>query len=237
MRRSAPLLAVAALWLAAAVVNVAWLRADNTPPPWDQAWHLSWSLMYRAMLDRWPLLTAWSGVAHASTYYPPFFHLCAAFVMGKCGILQSAWPGLSTQGVGALTNLAFMGVLLFATYGLAARCYGPAAGVFAAFLVAVYPILSGESRLVLLEYPLTALVALTLALLMASEGLTHPVWIWPLGIAAGLGMATKWSFAFVVLWPLIFAAADGARRAWAADDAEAAKRFAFNLLAVGVGCC
>ncbi|MBI5831040.1 MAG: glycosyltransferase family 39 protein [Armatimonadetes bacterium] len=232
-RRIAPLLAVLALWLLGTATLVAWLKADNFPPAWDVAWHTSWSLTYRAAFDHQSLFGKLSTLASASHYYPPLVHACGAWLLGLFGTLSPNWPGLSTADVVVLTNIGFMGLMLFGTYAAANRLYGARAGVVAAFLVLTYPILAGQSRLFLLDYPLTGLAAVVMALLLASRGLTHRGWVWPLGLALGLAVLCKWSFAFLVFWPLAVALGQGWLRLRSGDDAELTPtRLIFNVGAV-----
>jgi 4-amino-4-deoxy-L-arabinose transferase-like glycosyltransferase len=236
LRRMAPVVAVLALWALGAWHIVTWLRLDNTPPPWDSAWHLGYGLVYGAYLDRLSLVDAWAGLGATSTYYPPFVHFCAALCWRLCGTVQSAWPGLSTADLGTLANLFFLALLLGGTYALGARCYGRRAGVLAAFLALCYPVLAAHSRLFLLDFPLTGLMAATLAVLAASRGLTNKVWIWPLGMLASAAMWTKWSFATLFLAPFAMALAEGVRRFRAGDDPELTRqRLGFNIAVVLAG--
>lgn len=235
-RRTAPLLAVLGLWVWGTATLLAWLRADNFPPAWDVAWHTSWSLYYRAAFDSQGLFGKLVTMASASHYYPPLVHACGAWLLGAFGTLTPNWPGLSTADVVVLSNIGFMGLLLYGTYAAGCRVYGPRAGLAAAFLALTYPILGAHSRLFLLDYPLTGLAAVVMALLLASEGLTNRFWVWPLGLVIGLAMLCKWSFGVLVFWPLIMAAATGVNRVRASGDPELTPlRLVFNVVAVLVG--
>lgn len=232
-RRVAPLTVVLLLWWLCAENNLSWLQVDNTPPAWDTAVHLTHSLYYYAYLTRMNLADALAGLGVTSVYYPPLVHLAGAVCFRLFGALPPGIPGLETADVAALANLFFLAVLLFSTYAIAARLYGKGAGVTAAFLVAVYPILAGQSRDFLLDYPLAALTTATMALLLYSSGLTHPVWVWPLGLAAGAALACKWSFPFIAAAPFALALRDGLRRLRAGSRPDLTPvRFGFNLAVV-----
>lgn len=233
VRRVVPLLVVLALWSYVGGINLRWLAVDTTPPSWDPAVHLSHSLYYYAYLTRMSFADAWAGLGATSHYYPPLVHFLGALCYLRYGLIQPTIPGFSSADVAVMTNLAMLLILVFSVYALAHRLYGPGAGVLAAFLVAVYPILAGESRLFLLDYPLTALTALSLALLVASNGLTHPFYVWPLGLAVGAAMWCKWSFAFIFVVPFLLALRVGWRRLRTGEDPLLTPvRFGFNLVVV-----
>lgn len=212
LARALPLWGVVALWLAAGSTTVAWLRADTTPPSWDPAVHLSWSLLYVAYLEQLPPSEALAGIAATSDYYPPLVHVAAALVLRRHGALEPDLPGLSTADLATLANLGFLLLLLLSVFALANRFHGPLAGLVAAFLASCYPILAGHTRTLLLDFPLTALVTWYLALLAASRGLTHRGWPWLAGLAAGAGMLCKWSFAPLVAAPTVVALVHGWQR-------------------------
>ncbi len=235
-RRIAPLLAVLALWVVGCAVNLTWLRRDHTPPSWDPSVHLSYSLSYYAYLTRLPFGDAWAGLGLTSLYYPPLVHTVGAVCYVLFGVIQPAVAGLETADVPVLGNFLFMGLLLFSTYALAARWYGTRAGLMAALLVACYPIFAAQSRLCLLDYPLAALTVTVMALLVASEGLTHPFWVWPLGVAAGAALWCKWSFLFLFFPPLALSLSDGLRRLRVRAQPELTPvRLGFNLAVVVAG--
>ncbi|MCC7494620.1 MAG: phospholipid carrier-dependent glycosyltransferase [Fimbriimonadaceae bacterium] len=234
--RCAPLLVVFLIWLLSAATNLAWLRADNTPPAWDSAVHLTHSTYYYAYLTQWSFADALGGLGLTSKYYPPLTHLLGALAWMRYGVVQPTLPGLTADDIPVLANLLWMAVLLFSTYSLAARWHGQAAGLLAATLVACYPILTGQSRLFLLDYPLTALTALTFALLVASRGLTHPLLVWPLGLAAGAAFLCKWSFLLLIAPALVLALREGWQRLRAGDNPDLTRvRLVFNLVVVLAG--
>ncbi len=236
LQRSAPLLVVVVIWLLGSWLSLEWLRADNTPPSWDPSVHLSHALYYYAYLTRLPFAEAWRGLGWTSLYYPPLVHTLGALTYVWFDPLEPTVPGLSPADLPVLVNLALSLPLLLSTYYLARRFYGVEAGLLAALLVACYPILSGQSRLFLLDYPLACLTVTAMALLVASEGLTHPVWVWPLGVVAGAALWCKWAFVFIFVPPLVVAFVDGVRQLRSGDDeALTVVRFVFNVVVVLAG--
>lgn len=233
LRRALPWLVVLVIWLLAGWTTLAWLQIDNTPPSWDPSVHLTHALHYWAYLTRLPLPEAYAGLALTSLYYPPLVHTAGAVAYMAYGVIQPAIHGLTTADVPVLVNLAFMGLLLYGTYSLAARNYGEQAGMLAALLVACYPILAGQSRLYLLDYPLAACTVAAMALLAASRNLTHPLWVWPLGVMSGAALLCKWSFLFLFVPPLLLAVAAGWRLV--RDGEVPLARFVFNVVVVVAG--
>ena len=77
-------------------------------------------------------------------------------------------------------------------------------------LVAYYPLLIWLSRVTLIDYWLTALVALALWLLLETDGFQNRRMTLLFGVVSGIGMLTKWTFAaFLVPPALLFL-----RRRW-----------------------
>jgi len=236
MRRVMPWLVVLVIWLLAGWTTLAWLQIDTTPPSWDPSVHLTHALYYWAYLTRLPLAEAYAGLGLTSLYYPPLVHVAGAAAFGVWGVIQPAIQSLTTADVPVLANLLFMGLLLYGTYSLAARSYGDQAGMLAALLVACYPILAGQSRLYLLDYPLAACTVAAMALLAASRNLTHPIWVWPLGVMAGVALLCKWSFLFLFAPPLALALVNGWRLMKSGEEPGLTLvRFVFNVVVVIAG--
>lgn len=188
------------LWVWHGVQNLFWLRLDSFPPAWDQAVHLTYSLTYYRLFQH-----SWSeglvAAAVVSDYYPPLVHLAAMPFLALSGV-PSRWAGLSSNEVAALSNLLFFAALILSTYGLGQQLWGRRAGAFAAFLVSFYPLLFVLSRELLLDFPLTALTALSMYLLLRTDDFRNRPYALAFGLAYGLALLTKWSFFFLTLGPL-----------------------------------
>jgi len=188
------------LWLWHGVQNLFWLRLDSLPPAWDQAVHLTYSLMYYRLFQH-----SWSdglvAAAVVSDYYPPLVHLAAVPFLALSGV-PSRWTGLSSSEVAGLSNLLFFAVLIFSTYGLGRHLWNRPTGVFAACLVSFYPLLFVLSRELLLDFPLTALTALSLYLLLRTNDFRNRPYALAFGLAYGLALLTKWAFFVISLGPL-----------------------------------
>lgn len=222
-----------ALWLFHVLVNALWLYLDNYPPAWDSAHHLSMTLRWLAFWQA-PSLDGIKAVAAASSYSPLSYWLILPFysLFGR------------SADVAVLANGAlWLGVLLWATYGLGRQVATPRAGLLAAALVSFYPLVVALQRDFLLDVALTAMVALSLWLLLRCGCFDHRGRAVALGLALGLGTLVKWPFPFFLGAPFLAALYLVARRGgWsrrrlinlglglAVAGGLAAARFLFNWL-------
>jgi hypothetical protein len=164
-----------------AASHLAWAAADGRPPAWDQAVHLEAALRCARVLGR----GEWSRVLSISAFYPPLGH-CAA------GLLHRL-VGPSPLAAVAVTQMALATAVL-ATYTIGARLGSAAAGLAAAGLLAGYTQVVLHSRTFMLDLPLTAIVALTVAVLLRTDGFTRRGWCVVAGLLGGLGLLTKWTY-------------------------------------------
>lgn len=227
-----PLL-LGALWVFHFGLNAVWLYLDNYPPTWDSAHHLTMTLRWLAFWQA-PSLAGIKPVAAASSYAPLPYWLILPF-----------YPLFgSSADVAVLANGAiWLGVLLLATYGLGRKVASPQAGLLAAALVSLYPLVSALQRDFFLDIGLTAMVALSLWLLLRCGSFDRRGQAVILGIVLGLGTLVKWPFPFFVGAPVL-AALYGLthRNGWsrerlinlglclAAAAVLTAARFLFNVL-------
>src|SRR3990172_471697 len=176
------------------VNNIIWLKYDTLPPIWDQAGHLTKSYDYFKAIEHldsnilYKLLTI-------SNFYPPLFYI-------------SSYPFYKILGTssdsGCLTNSIFLILLIFSTYGIANNLYGKRAGILSALLVSTYNVVSTHSRQYLLEMSLISTVTLTIYFLLKSNTFKERRYSIAFGIAAGIGMLTRWNFLFFVFPALIY---------------------------------
>jgi hypothetical protein len=181
-----PICGLLAFVLLVGTGHLLWAAGDGRPPSWDRAGHLERALLCARFLRE----GAWRQILDLSPYYPPLTHCAAGLLhrlLGPSHLVALLW----IQGC--------LGLLVFATYGIGARLGSAAAGVAAALLVAGYPEIFLESRVFMLDVPLTAVVALTVLALLRSEGFTHRFWSLVAGMLGGLGLLTKWTYPFFLL--------------------------------------
>ncbi len=174
--------------------TIVWLAIDTLPPAWDQATHLSLGLDYLSVFLT-PSITIFQRIFGISSYYPPLFHIS----MIPCFVLF----GVSGDS-GTLINIFYLGILIFATYGIGKALYSRYAGLLAAFVVSMYPFILYVSRTCLIDLALTSLVTLGMYFLIKSEKFSRLSYSILFGIICGLGMLTKWTFLFFVLPATLF---------------------------------
>src|SRR3990170_8215155 len=82
--------------------------------------------------------------------------------------------------------------------------YGKRAGILSALLVSTYNVVSTHSRQYLLEMSLISTVTLTIYFLLKSNTFKERRYSIAFGIAAGIGMLTRWNFLFFVFPVIIY---------------------------------
>lgn len=174
--------------------NIIWLKYDTLPPIWDQAGHLVKSYDYFKAIEHLDSNILYK-LLNISNFYPPLFYI-------------SSYPfykilGMSSDS-GCLTNSIFLILLIFSTYGIANNLYGKRAGILSALLVSTYNVVSTHSRQYLLEMSLISMVTLTIYFLLKSNTFKERRYSIAFGIAAGIGMLTRWNFLFFVFPVIIY---------------------------------
>ena len=201
---------VLALTALFALANWHWLRANVVTYGWDRLDHLITSLVYRDTLSQVTPRSLLAALAY-SDYYPPLVHYGAVALYSLFGVDEDVAP---------MVNVFYMVILLGATFWIAARWrmqqlagslpnafIGTSVfwtGALAAALLGLFPIVFAMSRYLYLDFALTALVALDLALLIGSARFARR---WPslgFGLVLGLAFWVKWTAAAFVIGPLIY---------------------------------
>jgi 4-amino-4-deoxy-L-arabinose transferase-like glycosyltransferase len=187
------------LWLSHVVANYAWLKVDTRPPFWDMAAHAIQTIYFSSLRP----ISNFSTALHEwfmSSQYPPLVHWLAA------PLAIVFWP--SSDVFTAIQGL-FLGILLVSTYGIASTFRGRKAGLLAAFIVSMYPLIYGLERYYLVDVPLVAMVALSNWLLVRTDHFQKRGITILYGCSLGLGMLTKWPFVVFTVGPLLVTAARG----------------------------
>jgi len=174
-------------------LNSIWLLRDTRPPVWDMALHQTYALNYFPGSTAPPgqMMRPWE----RSGSYPPFVHLVIAFVYFVFH------PG---PHVSVLANIPATFLLLWASYQLGVDHAGQAAGQWACILAALTPYLVWMSRETILDYWLSAWVAVALVVLLRTRGFESRGASLLLGCIIGVGMLTKWLFLGFILGPLVY---------------------------------
>ncbi len=179
----------AALW----GVHLVWLLRDTRPPVWDMAMHQAYALNYLPGTARFPGMNLWD----RSGNYPPFVHIVIA---ATYAIFH---PG---PHIAIIANLPATLLLFWAVYELGRLLAGASAGRWACALTALVPYLIWMSRETILDYWLGAWVAVSLVLLVKTNGFQSRIHSLLLGLTCALGLLTKWLFAGLLAFPIAYIA-------------------------------
>jgi 4-amino-4-deoxy-L-arabinose transferase-like glycosyltransferase len=196
---------VVAIFAVLSASTVAWALLDKTPPPWDPADHISAAYDYYRPLARLDLSGFYHEFFVEPHYYAPLAHLVTAFVFLIAG---------ASRLTGIVVNLISLAVLIASVLSIDRMLYMRESvdrprlspGILAALLAACYHFNAWLLHDAFLDYPLAAVVAASMALLIrAGDFSNRKAALW-FGVSAGLGMLTKQTFAFFLLLPSVYAA-------------------------------
>lgn len=205
---------ILALVVFVAVCNLIWTTTDLRPPHWDMGRHLWTSLFYLNSFKQ----GHYFGLITEYRYYPPFVYWVTVPFYLVIGL---------SDRVAILSNIFFIGVLAFSTYGLGKELWSRRVGLLAAITVLGFPMLVSQFKEYQVDAPLTAIVALALYLLIKTKEFSDRRFSVILGVAIGFGMLTKWTFLFPLFLPLLYAVGLGLYRAYKKRDWAVVGNIAF----------
>jgi hypothetical protein len=175
-------------------LDVLWRLEEKRPPHWDMAHHLLDSLVYRHLFS----LSHPLRFVDTYRYYPPLVSwVTDAFYAALAN--EAIW-------VAVLSNVVFIAILVFATYGIGKMLWNPWVGLLSALFVVTTPMLVTAFKEYMLDAPLTAMVTLAIYLLLRSDGFSSLRYSVLFGAVCGLGALTKWTFPFAVALPVAVSA-------------------------------
>jgi 4-amino-4-deoxy-L-arabinose transferase-like glycosyltransferase len=181
-----------------------WLTQDRSVPIYDAGDHLATALLYHHMLQTGDLL----GPLNHVSQYPPLAHLVGAFAAFVGGV--DVAPPIIGE------NVVFVSLLTLGCYQTGKLLFGARAGLFAAIFVLGSPLLIAQFHVFMLDAPETALVAVSMWLLLASEDFTRTRMVGLAGVAVGCGLLVKVQFPFFLAGIVLIALARGGWRRWRA---------------------
>lgn len=181
------------LFLISALSDYNWLSQENQPPSWDEALHLTKSLQYYNMLTALPPDIV-SILINIDDYYPPFYHLSTT--------LTYSIFGTSMDSAIAINILYFL-ILLFSTYGIGKSLHSKQAGLIAAALISLFPVIVGMRRFYLIEPALISMVTLSIYLLLLTDHFKIRKYSLLFGTSVALALLTKWTAIFFIIGPLL----------------------------------
>jgi 4-amino-4-deoxy-L-arabinose transferase-like glycosyltransferase len=187
-----PALLIAMLVAWHAFHNWLWLDHNIVLTGWDKARHLAQSLAYNDMLSPFRLRSLFSAFISDSVR-PPLTPISAVIMYRLFGV---------SGDVAALGNLFYLTVTLVATWKLGALLAGRRLALLSVVLLALLPMFYAMSRYFYLEFPLMTVVALTIWLLLASDGFQRRGTSLLFGLCLGLGLLTKRTYVAFAFAPV-----------------------------------
>ncbi len=172
-----------------------WLKIDTTPLVWDPNRHLMHSLQLFDALKTTPF-NFLKIIVNTSGRYS---FLAPLAVSPFYAILSPS----SDAGV-FINSAIFLPVLIYSTYALGELLFGRKEGLFAAFIISMYPMVVDQLKTFQPDLPLTAILTLSFYFLFKSEYFTNRKYCLLFGVSFGLGMLTKVNFIGFIILPLFY---------------------------------
>ncbi|CAN5376137.1 hypothetical protein BH10CHL1_BH10CHL1_15620 [soil metagenome] len=185
---------VGGLTLLFGLVNWHWLGVNVVTYGWDRMDHLITSLAYNNILQTITPQSIFNALVY-SNYYPPFVHLTVWVFYKLFGV---------NEDVAVMVNVIYLLILLGATWSIAERMGGVKVAALAVTLLGAFPMIFAMSRYLYLDFALTAMVALAIALLLATARFTRRRQAYWFGAALGMAFLVKWTAAAFLITPLFF---------------------------------
>ena len=179
-----------------ACLTCLWLKKNIFTPYWDEARHLTVAINYFRNFPS--LFINYSDVGFNlghSFVYGPLFYLTSVFLKLLLNIPYDCL---------ALTNILFTGLLFFSVFRIGETISGKRAGFFAVLILSFYPIIYGMSRKFMLDYSLTAVLCLSVYLLIKSDYFRNIKYVIFFGLSFAAGLLIKLSFFLVLAGPLFY---------------------------------
>ena len=181
------------LFLFHSINNYIILHKDTTPPVIDAMGHFDNSIQYHLNLENGLSFFVQDYFAHSKSY-PPFFIFSSLPLYYLFG---------TSLDVGIMTNCLYLLILIFSVYFIGKKLHDEVTGLLAAFIVTIYPSLFGLSRVYMLDFALTAMVALTICFMLYSDHFRNRAFTILFGSGLGLAFLTKWDAPLFVLGPFL----------------------------------
>lgn len=202
-------LLLAAVFVALSASTVIWTLRDRTPPPWDPSDHLRYAYDYYRLLAHLDFAGFAREFFSARHYYAPLVHLVTSCVFLIAG---------ASRLTGIVVNLLSLAALLWASRSISRQLYSPAeaeAGggrparsislsVLPGLIAASYHFSAWLLHDAFLDFPLTAAVAVSFALLIRARDFRVTREALAFGVSAGLGLLVKQTFAFFFILPAMY---------------------------------
>jgi len=199
------LLIIFFIWLAGVILDRAWFFLDESVPAWDQADYLNGAMNYWHALQspEWFNSNWWEQLWLLSSKIPPGTYILTAPFLDIFGTNADAATSILC---------VFSAVLLFSVYGLGVQLFNPKVGLVAATLCQILPGLYRYRTDFVLDYPVTAIVALSFFCLTLWKQSACEVkkpsrrsWFWAIltGIVLGIALMIKQTVVLFLFFPIL----------------------------------
>lgn len=173
------------------ILNYIWAFSNNTPFQERPAVNLLGVIKWRDSLKILNIFN-WLGKENP----PPLIRYLAA-------ILYIFFKNNLPKFI-ILSNILFMAILFFSIYQIGKKMRSKNVGLLSVFIISTLPIVFILSRLFYPEFPLAAMVTLSIYLLIQSRYFENKKYSLLFGLSFGLGILTKQDYLIFVIGPLIY---------------------------------
>ena len=192
-------IAAAALFLA---ITCWWLTQDRSIPVFDAGLHLSLAFEVHSELAAGRLTSALT----LTKPYPPL-----AYLVGALGITIG---GVNVAAPIVAENFVFVPLLALGCYHVGKLAFNRTAGLLAVIFALGSPLIIAQFHVFMIDAPETAMVAVSLWAVLATEGFSRLGISAIAGLSVGLGLLSKEPFAFYMIGPVLVTAIRGGVRSW-----------------------
>lgn len=195
MKSRGPALFLAAIILFNAAVFLLWAKLNETPPTWDECWHMMSGVYYLRIFNGVPTETeAYPILAQMLKRYPPVFYLASAAAQAVLGV------GYENA---LYVNLAYLALMTLAVYKIGERIHSKKTGFYAALIAASFPAAQYYMRQFLIDYALAATTGLSIWALILSDKLSSGKYTIVFMVTFLAGLLTKGNYVIFIAGPLI----------------------------------
>ena len=179
-----------------------WLSQDRSIPIFDAGLHLTGAFYIFESLRA-------GRIIHALTLTSPYPPL--AYLVGDLGIVVG---GIGVAPPIIAENFVFVPLLAAGCYHVGRLSFNRTAGLLAVVFALGSPLITAQFHVFMIDAPETAMVAVSLWAVLATEGFTRVRTSAVAGLAVGLGLLTKEPFIFFIAGPVVVTAIRGRTQAW-----------------------
>ncbi len=208
MKKTSYLLLISAIFITHLLINYQILSRSQTIRICDEAYKITQGLEYCQELLSLPntnIIEKFDSILSLDSH-PHLFELTEAV----------SWKILDITKIGykdrlkdinlmiLVTNALFLLILIISIYGIGSILYNKNIGLLAALLTSIFPLIFGQSRNAMLDFPLTAMISLSIYLLLKTNGFRSISYSIFTGISLGLSQLTKEAAIIFIFAPLIY---------------------------------